>query len=49
MKDGILLITGGMRPFGKIMLSDLLTQGCGKIRILSRDKEPLDELRGDGL
>lgn len=45
MKNEIVLITGGTGSFGKTMLHDLLQQGCGEIRILSRDEEKQDMLR----
>jgi len=45
VKEECVLITGGTGSFGKTMLLDLLAQGCGEIRILSRDEEKQDMLR----
>lgn len=42
-----ILITGGTGSFGKTMLRDLLDQGVGQVRILSRDEEKQDALRND--
>ncbi|MEM0991291.1 MAG: SDR family NAD(P)-dependent oxidoreductase [Pseudomonadota bacterium] len=41
------LITGGTGSFGKTMLRRLLEDGIGEIRVLSRDEEKQDALRGD--
>lgn len=39
------LITGGTGSFGKTMLLELLREGIGEIRLLSRDEEKQDALR----
>jgi UDP-glucose 4-epimerase len=41
------LITGGTGSFGKTMLTDLLANGVGEVRILSRDEEKQDALRNE--
>lgn len=47
IKTATILITGGTGSFGKTMLRDLLDQGVGQVRILSRDEEKQDALRND--
>jgi UDP-N-acetylglucosamine 4,6-dehydratase/5-epimerase len=44
---GAVLITGGTGSFGKTILRDLLQEGVGEIRILSRDEEKQDALRNE--
>jgi len=39
------LITGGTGSFGRTMLSHLLSEGVGKVKVLSRDEEKQDALR----
>ena len=46
-ENKIILITGGTGSFGKAMLSALLHDGVGEVRILSRDEEKQDSLRND--
>lgn len=41
------LITGGTGSFGKTMLRALLDKGAAEVRVLSRDEEKQDALRGD--
>jgi len=41
------LITGGTGSFGKTILRDLLAEGVGEVRILSRDEEKQDALRNE--
>jgi UDP-glucose 4-epimerase len=45
--SGSVLITGGTGSFGKTMLRDLLGRGCPEVRVLSRDEEKQDALRGE--
>jgi len=45
MQTQCVLITGGTGSFGKTMLADLLEQGYGEVRVLSRDEEKQDALR----
>lgn len=44
-KDKVVLVTGGTGSFGKTMVNRLLDQGCGEIRILSRDEAKQEEMR----
>ena len=39
------LVTGGTGSFGKTMVNRLLENGCGEIRILSRDEAKQEEMR----
>ncbi len=41
------LITGGTGSFGKTMLRELLAAGVPELRVLSRDEEKQDALRGE--
>ncbi len=41
------LITGGTGSFGKTMLRELLAAGVSELRVLSRDEEKQDALRGE--
>jgi len=45
MSNKTVLITGGTGSFGKTMLSELLQNGVGTVRVLSRDEEKQDALR----
>lgn len=45
MKDKVVLVTGGTGSFGKTMVQHLLNQGCGEIRILSRDEWKQHDMR----
>lgn len=44
---GKVLITGGTGSFGKTILRDLLSEGVGEVRVLSRDEEKQDALRNE--
>ena len=43
--DKVVLVTGGTGSFGRTVVRDLLKDGCGEIRILSRDEEKQDAMR----
>ncbi|MBK1696664.1 UDP-glucose 4-epimerase [Rhodovibrio salinarum] len=45
MADKVVLITGGTGSFGGAMTRHLIDEGCGEIRILSRDEAKQDERR----
>ncbi|WP_288987695.1 polysaccharide biosynthesis protein [uncultured Sphingopyxis sp.] len=42
-----ILITGGTGSFGKTILTQLLDDGVGEVRVLSRDEEKQDAMRAD--
>lgn len=42
-----ILITGGTGSFGKTILTQLLDDGAGEVRVLSRDEEKQDAMRAD--
>lgn len=46
-KINSVLITGGTGSFGKTMLKELLNDGVGELRVLSRDEEKQDALRNE--
>jgi UDP-N-acetylglucosamine 4,6-dehydratase len=45
IKESIITITGGTGSFGSTMLTYLLEQGAGEVRVFSRDEAKQDELR----
>ena len=45
IKDSIVTITGGTGSFGSTILSDLLADGAGEVRVFSRDEAKQDALR----
>lgn len=47
MKGNRFLITGGTGSFGHAMISYLLEQGAGEVRILSRDEKKQNDMRMD--
>lgn len=47
MADQTITITGGTGSFGKTMARHLLSQGVGRVHILSRDEAKQDQMRKD--
>lgn len=47
MSGAVVLITGGTGSFGQTMARRLLSQGCGEIRIFSRDEAKQESMRID--
>ena len=45
IKDSVVTITGGTGSFGSTILSDLLAEGAGEVRVFSRDEAKQDALR----
>ena len=45
IKDSVVTITGGTGSFGSTILSDLLAEGAGEVRVFSRDEAKQDVLR----
>jgi UDP-glucose 4-epimerase len=45
IKDSVVTITGGTGSFGSTILSDLLADGAGEVRVFSRDEAKQDALR----
>lgn len=45
IKDSVVTITGGTGSFGSTILSDLLREGAGEVRVFSRDEAKQDALR----
>lgn len=45
IKDSVVTITGGTGSFGSTILSNLLIEGAGEIRVFSRDEAKQDALR----
>ncbi len=45
IKDSVVTITGGTGSFGSVMLSHLLAEGVGEVRVFSRDEAKQDSLR----
>lgn len=45
LEDKTILVTGGTGSFGKTVVDRLLEDGCGEIRILSRDEEKQNAMR----
>jgi UDP-N-acetylglucosamine 4,6-dehydratase len=43
--DSVVTITGGTGSFGSTILSDLLAEGAGEVRVFSRDEAKQDALR----
>ena len=46
-ENSCVLITGGTGSFGKTVLAQLLAEGVGEVRVLSRDEEKQDAMRTD--
>ena len=45
IKDSVVTITGGTGSFGSTILSNLLAEGAGEVRVFSRDEAKQDALR----
>ena len=45
IKDSVVAITGGTGSFGSTILTDLLSEGAGEVRVFSRDEAKQDALR----
>ncbi len=45
IKDSVVTITGGTGSFGSTILSNLLAEGVGQVRVFSRDEAKQDALR----
>jgi UDP-N-acetylglucosamine 4,6-dehydratase len=45
IRDSVVTVTGGTGSFGSTMLSHLLSEGAGEVRVFSRDEAKQDALR----